>query len=87
MLVAAGGSPTLDLGVNVLPEGLEGVFRQKKKKAEPFPLDAVLAEGPRAGGQCRVHLAGGPTGLVLPLLPRGTQVLSPHCVCMCMLVA
>lgn len=49
MLVAAGGSPALNLGVNLLPEGLEGVFRQKKKKAEPFPLDAVLAEG--ASGQ------------------------------------
>ena len=44
---------------------------RRKRKQNCFRLMLSLLRGPRAGGQCRVHPAGGSTGLVLPLLPRG----------------
>ena len=83
MLVAAGGSPKLNLGVNLLPEGLEGVFRQKKKKAELFPLDAVLAEG--ASGRWSVPCPPGwrVHGASFTIASQGAQVFSCLTVCVC----
>lgn len=58
VLVAAGGSPTLNSGVNLFPEGLADVFRRKKKQKR-FRLVLSLLRGPQACGQCCVRLAGG----------------------------
>lgn len=68
VLVAAGGSPTLNSGVNLFPEGLADVFRRKKKQKR-FRLVLSLLRGPQACGQCCVHLAGGSAELALPCFP------------------